>query len=58
LSLGLRGYEHGVSGGSLLWIVNNIYFQYWSLLIFVVSAITMIAVSYVTAAPSARRSRA
>ena len=53
VSLGLAGYEQGYPPGSLLWIVNNIYFQYWSLLIFVVSAITMIAVSYVTAAPSA-----
>jgi solute:Na+ symporter, SSS family len=53
VSLGLRGYEQGYPVGSLLWIVNNIYFQYWSLLIFVVSAITMIAVSYLTAAPSA-----
>jgi solute:Na+ symporter, SSS family len=53
VSLGLRGYEQGYPAGSLLWIVNNIYFQYWSLLIFVVSAVTMIAVSYVTAAPSA-----
>jgi SSS family solute:Na+ symporter len=53
VSLGLRGYEQGYPAGSFLWIVNNIYFQYWSLLIFVVSAITMFAVSYLTAAPSA-----
>ena len=52
VSLGLAGYEQGYPTGSLLWIVNNIYFQYWSLLIFVVSAVTMFAVSYVTAAPS------
>ena len=52
VSLGLRGYEHGYPAGSLLWIVNNIYFQYYSLLIFVVSAVTMIGVSYATAAPS------
>lgn len=53
VSLGLRGYEQGYPVGSVLWIVNNIYFQYWSLLIFVVSAATMIGVSYLTAAPSA-----
>ena len=53
VSLGLRGYEQGYPPGSLLWVVNNIYFQYWSLLIFVVSALTMFAVSYATAAPSA-----
>src|SRR5690606_29059288 len=34
VSLGLSGYEHGYPEGSLLWIVNNIYFQYYSLLIF------------------------
>ena len=38
--------------GSFLWIVNNIYFQYYSVLIFLVSALTMIGVSYATAAPS------
>jgi SSS family solute:Na+ symporter len=35
-----------------LWIVHNIYFQYYSLLIFVVSALVMIAVSFMTAAPA------
>jgi len=38
--------------GSLLWIVNHIYFQYYSLLIFLVSVIVMVVVSYVTKAPS------
>jgi solute:Na+ symporter, SSS family len=37
--------------GSFLWIVNNIFFQYYSGIILVVSAIVMIAVSYMTAAP-------
>jgi SSS family solute:Na+ symporter len=52
VALGLAGYESGYPSGSALWIVNNIYFQYYSVLIFVVSALTMIAVSYATAAPS------
>jgi SSS family solute:Na+ symporter len=52
VSLGLAGYEQGYAPGSFLWIVNNIYFQYYSVLIFVVSAVTMIAVSYATPAPS------
>jgi SSS family solute:Na+ symporter len=39
--------------GSFLWIVNNIYFQYYSVLIFLTCAAVMVAVSYVTAAPSA-----
>jgi solute:Na+ symporter, SSS family len=38
--------------GSFLWIVNNIFFQYYSLLIFVVSIAVMIIVSYMTSEPS------
>jgi SSS family solute:Na+ symporter len=38
--------------GSFLWIMNNIFFQYYSLFIFVVCIIVMIAVSYMTEAPS------
>jgi SSS family solute:Na+ symporter len=37
--------------GSFLWIVNNINFQYFSILITIVSAIVMIAVSYMTPEP-------
>ncbi|MEM9353350.1 MAG: sodium:solute symporter [Planctomycetota bacterium] len=37
--------------GSLLWIANKIYFQYYSLLIFLVSSAVMVAVSYATAPP-------
>jgi SSS family solute:Na+ symporter len=37
--------------GSFLWIVNNINFQYFSILITIVSAIVMVGVSYATAAP-------
>jgi SSS family solute:Na+ symporter len=51
VSLGLAGLAHGYTPGSFLWIVNNIYFQYYSLLIFLVSAVVMIGVSAVTAAP-------
>jgi solute:Na+ symporter, SSS family len=52
VQLGLKGFEHGYPAGSLLWIVNNIYFQYYSVLIAVVCAAVMLAVSYATAAPS------
>ena len=52
ISLGMAGYEAGYPEGSFLWIVNNIYFQYYSVLIFFVSAATMIGVSYATAVPS------
>jgi len=34
--------------GSFLWIVNKIYFQYYSLLIFVICSLVMIVVSYMT----------
>ena len=52
ISLGMAGYEAGYPEGSFLWVVNNIYFQYYSVLIFFVSAATMIGVSYATAVPS------
>jgi SSS family solute:Na+ symporter len=37
--------------GSFLWIVNNIFFQYYSLLITLVCIIVFIALSYATKAP-------
>ena len=37
--------------GSFLWIINNINFQYFSILITIISAIVMVVVSYKTAAP-------
>jgi SSS family solute:Na+ symporter len=51
LMLGMAGFENGYSSGSFLWIVNNVYFQYYSLMIFLVSAATMVGVSYLTEAP-------
>ena len=50
VTLGLAGFENGYAPGSLLWIVNNIYFQYFSVLITIVSAVVMVVVSYATAA--------
>lgn len=38
--------------GSFFWIVNSIFFQYYSLIILIVCAITMISVSYATEAPA------
>ncbi|MEJ5350337.1 MAG: sodium:solute symporter [Melioribacteraceae bacterium] len=38
--------------GSILWIINNIFFQYYSLLIFVISLVVMVVVSYATEEPS------
>ena len=37
--------------GSFFWIVNNINFQYFSILITLISAIVMVGVSYATAVP-------
>lgn len=51
ISLGMAGYEGGYPAGSFLWIVNNIYFQYYSLLIFLVCVAVMVVVSYATAPP-------
>jgi SSS family solute:Na+ symporter len=55
VSLGLAGYARGYSPGSFLWIVNNIYFQYFSVLITIVSAIVMVAVSLLTSEPDYSR---
>ena len=41
----------GYTAGSFLWIVNNINFQYFSILITVISATVMIVVSYLTEQP-------
>jgi SSS family solute:Na+ symporter len=48
----LFGEFAGYPEGSFLWILNNIYFQYYSLLVFIVSVIVMIVVSYLTKAPA------
>ncbi len=55
VTLGLAGYEHGYPHGSFLWIVNNIYFQYFSVLITIVSAVVMVVVSHLTAEPDYAR---
>jgi len=52
VALKLSGFENGYPEGSLFWVVNNIYFQYYSLLIFLVSVVVMIIVSYMTEKPS------
>jgi SSS family solute:Na+ symporter len=44
----LAGFEHGYSEGSFLWVVNNIYFQYYSAFIFIVSIVVLVGVSYLT----------
>src|ERR1700682_5980677 len=55
VTLRVQGFESGYPKGSFLWIINNIYFQYFSVLITIVSAIVMVAVSYATAEPDYSR---
>lgn len=52
VTLGMGGFQDGYVQGSFLWIVNNIYFQYYSLLIFLVSVAVMVVVSYLTEKPN------
>jgi SSS family solute:Na+ symporter len=51
VTLALAGFENGYTAGSFLWIINNIYFQYFSVLITIVSAVVMVGVSYATPEP-------
>ena len=55
VTLKLPGFEDGYHEGSFLWIVNNIFFQYYSVFIFLVSVAVMIGVSYATEAPAPER---
>ncbi len=52
VALKLEGFEQGYAEGSFFWIVNNIYFQYYSLLITVVSIVVMFVASYLSEKPS------
>jgi SSS family solute:Na+ symporter len=51
VTLGWAGLQNGYPKGSFFWIVNNMYFQYFSVLVAIVSAIVMVGVSYATAPP-------
>jgi SSS family solute:Na+ symporter len=44
--------DFSYSPGSPLWIMNNIFFQYYSILILVISVAVMVVVSYLTETPS------
>ena len=52
VTMKLPGFETGYTEGSFLWIVNNINFQYFSILITIVSAVVIVVVSYMTSPPS------
>ena len=51
VSLHMAGLANGYTPGSFFWFVNNIYFQYYSVFIFIVSVVVMFAVSYATEPP-------
>jgi SSS family solute:Na+ symporter len=55
VTLKMAGFEGGYDTGSLLWIVNNVYFQYYSVFIFLVSCAVLIGVSYATEPPDERQ---
>src|SRR5690242_6178360 len=55
VTLGLSGLANGYPHGSFLWIINNIYFQYFSVLITIVSAIVMVGVSLMTPEPNYKK---
>jgi SSS family solute:Na+ symporter len=51
VSMGLGRWAGGYAPGSWLWVLNNINFQYFSIVITLVSAAVMVTVSYLTSAP-------
>jgi SSS family solute:Na+ symporter len=57
VTLGLNRFSPAVQElyepGKFLWIINNINFQYFSILITIISAVTMVAVSLASSPPSA-----
>jgi SSS family solute:Na+ symporter len=55
--LDLGGLGKGYAQGSFLWIVNNIYFQYYSVLVLLVSMIAMVVVSLMTEVPPLQQIR-
>jgi SSS family solute:Na+ symporter len=53
VTMKMAGFENGYTQGSFLWIVNHTFFQYFSILITLVSAVVMVVVSYMTSPPPA-----
>ena len=57
VTMKLSGFADGYREGSFFWIVNNINFQYFSILITLVSAVVMVVVSYASQVPDYERMR-
>jgi SSS family solute:Na+ symporter len=51
VKLGFGRFEDGYVEGSFLWIVNSTFFQYYSIVIFLVCVVVMVAVSHATREP-------
>jgi SSS family solute:Na+ symporter len=51
VSMGFGRFAAGYAPGSFLWVINNINFQYFSIVITAVSAVIMVGVSFMTAEP-------
>ncbi|HEY6555415.1 MAG TPA: sodium:solute symporter [Vicinamibacteria bacterium] len=57
VTLGVAGFEQGYSTGSFLWIVNNVYFQYFSILITGVALLGAVLGSLTSPAPDYEKLR-
>jgi SSS family solute:Na+ symporter len=55
VALRMAGYEAGYPAGSFFWVINSIYFQYYSLLIFLVATAVLFGVSWLTEPPPQER---
>jgi SSS family solute:Na+ symporter len=55
VTMKLGSFASGYTPGSFLWIINNINFQYFSILITLVSAVVMVAASYASPDPDYAR---
>jgi len=55
VTLKISGFEDGYTEGSLFWIINKIFFQYYSIFILLVCILVMVVVSYLTRKPDYAR---
>jgi SSS family solute:Na+ symporter len=51
VKLGVGRFEDGYAEGSLLWVINNTFFQYYSIVIFLACVVVMVGVSHATREP-------
>jgi SSS family solute:Na+ symporter len=51
VKLGFGSFAAGYTEGSFLWVINNMFFQYYSIIILLVCVVVMVGVSYATRPP-------